>query len=113
MKAYASFADWKRDQTAANQRRITALARIVTDTAPDFEPGVKWGQGCWTLDGKPQVYIHAEPDHVQFGFFAGARLDDPEGLLRGSGKYVRHVKVTSVAKIPRKALVALLRQAMR
>ena len=111
MKAYGSFAEWKRDQSAANQRLITALARIVKDTAPEFEAGVKWGQGCWTLDGTPKVYIHAEPDHVQFGFFAGARLDDPEGLLKGSGKYVRHVKVTSVRDIPRKPLAALIRQA--
>lgn len=110
MKAYGSFAEWKRDQSAANQRLITALARIVKDTAPDFEPGVKWGQGCWTLDGTPKVYIHAEPDHVQFGFFAGARLDDPDGLLKGSGKYVRHVRVASAAQLPRKALADLVRQ---
>lgn len=80
MKAYASFAEWKRDQSTGNQKLITALAKIVKETAPDFTQTVKWGQGCWMLDGAPKVYIHAEPDHVQFGFYAGARLEDPEGL---------------------------------
>ncbi len=110
MKAYASFAEWKRDQSAANQKLITALAGIVKKTAPEFTPTVKWGQGCWTMDDAPKVYIHAEPDHVQFGFFAGATLDDPEELLAGSGKHVRHVKVFALDEIPRKALVALLGQ---
>ena len=110
MKAYASFAEWKRDQSTGNQRLITALAKIVKEAAPDFTQTVKWGQGCWVLDGAPKVYIHVEPDHVQFGFYAGARLEDPEGLLVGSGKHVRHVKVFTTKDIDREALVALLEQ---
>src|SRR5687768_17670295 len=31
--------------------------------------------------------MNSAPDHVQFGFFAGARLKDPKGLLRGEGKF--------------------------
>jgi len=46
MKAYASFAAWKRDQSAENRKLITALSRIVKESAPDFNPTVKWGQGC-------------------------------------------------------------------
>jgi hypothetical protein len=110
MKAYASFAEWKRDQSPKNQKLVTALSGIVKKTAPGFTPTVKWGQGCWTMDDAPRVYIHAEPDHVQFGFFAGSQLDDPEGLLVGSGKHVRHVKVFTTKGIPSKALVALIKQ---
>jgi hypothetical protein len=112
MKAYASFAAWKRDQSSENQKLINALSRLVKATAPDFEPTVRWGQGCWTHNGTPKVYIHAEPDHVQFGFFAGSRLKDPEALLVGSGKHVRHVKVTSTRRIPAKALGALVEQVL-
>jgi hypothetical protein len=110
MKSFASFDEWKRDQSAKNQRLIDALSGLVKKTAPEFTPTVKWGQGCWTLGDTPKVYIHAEPDHVQFGFYAGAKLKDPEGLLVGSGKHVRHVKVSTTKGIPRKALVALLEQ---
>ncbi len=112
MKAYASFAEWKRDQSARNQKLITALSKVVKETAPDFTPTVKWGQGCWTLDGTPKVYIHAEPDHVQFGFYAGAKLEDPERLLVGTGKHVRHVKVFTINDFPRAALVSLLEQVL-
>ena len=110
MKAYASFADWKRDQSAKNQRLITALSAVMKATAPELTATVKWGQGCWTLRDAPKVYIHAEPDHVQFGFFAGATLKDPDGLLVGSGKYVRHVKVFTARGVRKEALAAFVKQ---
>jgi hypothetical protein len=110
MKAFGSFDEWKHEQSAKSQRLINALSGLVKNTAPEFAPTVKWGQGCWTLSDAPKVYIHAEPDHVQFGFYAGSKLKDPEGLLVGSGKHVRHVKVFTTKRIPRKALVALLEQ---
>lgn len=110
MKAYGSFAEWKRDQSARNQRLITALAGLVKKAAPEFTPSVKWGQGCWKLGDVPKVYLHAEPDHVQFGFYAGATLNDPAGLLTGNGKHVRHVKVSTSRSIPRAALTALVAQ---
>jgi hypothetical protein len=113
MKTYASFAEWRRDQSAANRRSIDALARLVKEAAPEFTPTVKWGQGCWTLAGAPKVYIHAEPDHVQFGFYAGSTLKDPAGLLAGKAKYVRHVKVFTTSGIAREALVAFVAQVRR
>lgn len=112
MKAYASFADWKSGQTAEHQKLINSLARLVKGTSSDLTPTVKWGQGCWTLDEAPKAYIHAEPDHLQFGFYAGSTLKDPDGLLTGKGKYVRHVKVFAGKQIPRAGLVALLKQVL-
>jgi len=112
MQSYDSFAAWRRDQSASNQRLIDALADLVEGSAPEFTRTVKWGQGCWTHGDVPRVYIHAEPDHVQFGFYSGSRLSDPEGLLVGKGKHVRHVKVFTPEDMPREALFALLAQVL-
>src|SRR5580704_14844351 len=38
-------------------------------------------------------YVDAFRAHVNVGFFYGAMLEDPAGLLEGSGKRMRHVKV--------------------
>ena len=54
-------------------------------------------------DGHPTVcigdaafgYVNAFKAHVNVGFFRGAELADPEGLLEGSGKFMRHVKLSS------------------
>ena len=39
------------------------------------------------------AYVNAFTAHVNLGFFCGAALPDPEGLLEGSGKFMRHVKL--------------------
>ncbi len=40
------------------------------------------------------AYVGVYKTHVNIGFFHGAALADPAGLLQGTGKYMRHVKVT-------------------
>ena len=39
------------------------------------------------------AYVNALTAHVNVGFFRGAELADPAGLLEGSGKSMRHVKL--------------------
>ena len=39
------------------------------------------------------AYVNAFTAHVNVGFFHGSALPDPQGLLSGSGKYMRHVKL--------------------
>jgi len=40
------------------------------------------------------AYVNAFKSHVNVGFYCGAMLEDPAGLLQGSGKRMRHVKLT-------------------
>jgi len=39
------------------------------------------------------AYTNVFTAHVNVGFFRGATLPDPAGLLQGDGKYMRHVKL--------------------
>ncbi len=41
----------------------------------------------------PFGYVNSFRSHVNVGFFYGASLQDPAGLLEGSGKRMRHVKL--------------------
>jgi len=112
MKAYGSFKEWKEDQSAIHQILISKLVRLVKKAAPSLVPIVKWGQGCWTLNDSPKIYIHAEPDHLHFGFFSGSTLSDPEEQLFGNGKHVRHLKVFSAKDISSKNFVGFIKQAI-
>lgn len=58
------------------------------------------------------VVVHPERTHVNLGFSMGAELPDPEGLLEGSGKSIRHVKVANPAVLKSKPLRVLLKQAI-
>src|SRR5512132_3905738 len=50
-------------------------------------------------------YVNAFTAHVNVGFFRGAELSDPSGLLEGTGKIMRHVKLTPGCEINATALV--------
>jgi len=45
------------------------------------------------LGDVPFGYVNVFKAHVNVGFFHGAELADPERLLQGSGKFMRHVKL--------------------
>ena len=45
------------------------------------------------LGDAPFAYVHVFRAHVNVGFFHGASLRDPAGLLQGAGKFMRHVKL--------------------
>jgi hypothetical protein len=38
-------------------------------------------------------YVNVFTSHVNVGFFQGTELPDPHGLLEGTGKFMRHVKI--------------------
>jgi len=58
-------------------------------------------------------YVNAFNAHVNVGFLEGASLDDPAGLLEGSGKRMRHVKVRWGERTDEAALAALITAAYR
>lgn len=111
MKAYATFDLYLADQSPKNRTLIRALRKFVQRAAPKLAESVKWGNGCWVKGKDPVAYVYSAPAYVQFGFFRGASLDDPRGLLEGDGQYVRHIKVRTAKDIDEKAFAALLRQA--
>jgi len=59
------------------------------------------------------AYVGAFRAHVNVGFFEGNGLPDPHGLLEGTGKRMRHVKLRPGQEIDARALRALIGAAYR
>jgi hypothetical protein len=57
------------------------------------------------------AYVNVFKAHVNVGFYHGADLPDPEGLLEGTGRRMRHVKIRPGANMGDAALGALIDQA--
>jgi hypothetical protein len=53
-------------------------------------------------------YVDAFKAHVNVGFFRGAEISDPHGLLEGNGKFMRHVKLVPGHEIDAAALAELI-----
>src|SRR5436309_1280249 len=58
------------------------------------------------------AYIGVHESHLNLGFYHGASLSDPAGLLEGEGKKLRHVKVRNTAEAKHPALKSLLLDAI-
>lgn len=56
-------------------------------------------------------YVNAFKAHVNVGFFRGAELSDPNTLLEGTGKFMRHVKLRPGAHVDAAALMKLIETA--
>ena len=69
--------------------------------------------GCPTacVDDAAFAYVGVYRAHANVGFFQGADLEDPTGLLEGTGKRMRHVKVKPGVDLNASALAALIRAA--
>lgn len=111
MKAYANFDAYAADQPAANRAVIRKVRAFVKRSVPELQESVKWGNGCWLIGKEPVAYVYAAPDHTQFGFVMGSTLKDPEGLLQGEGRFVRHIKLRKPSDVDERAFAPLLKQA--
>jgi hypothetical protein len=54
------------------------------------------------------AYVNAFTTHVNVGLFCGATIPDPAGLLEGTGRFMRHVKIRPGDRVNESALRALI-----
>jgi hypothetical protein len=59
----------------------------------------------------PFAYVNVYTAHVNVGFFQGTGLADPAGLLQGSGRFMRHVKLRPETGVDSAALNGLIQAA--
>jgi hypothetical protein len=71
------------------------------------------GYATACVDDAPFAYVGVFRHHVNVGFFHGTALPDPAGLLQGTGKYMRHVKVEPGRAVDESSLEALIASAYR
>ena len=90
---------------------VQTLRRLVKKQAPHLVEVMKWGSVCWTGNGNVCL-VHVEDDHLDFGFFYGVSLSDPEGILVGKGKFLRMVKVRKASDIRPRELAGVIASAV-
>jgi uncharacterized protein YdeI (YjbR/CyaY-like superfamily) len=80
------------------------LRRIILDSGLAEE--LKWGQPCYTFQGKNIILIHGFKEYCAVLFFKGALLNDPESILIQQTANVqagRQVRFTGVKEIVKRA----------
>jgi len=97
-----------KDENPALQKVVRGLRNLVKASVPRTKISINsWG--IPTFEAKdPFCFYMVGKNHVTFGFHYGTSLEDPEGLLEGTGKNLRHVKLRSVEDLEKKGLKELV-----
>jgi hypothetical protein len=91
---------------------VCSLREIVLDAVPDAQESIKWAHPTYEKKG-PFCYIKAFPRYVNLGFWRGAALEDPAGVVLSGGERMGHVRIRSSQDISSRVLTRLLRQAVQ
>ena len=94
-------------------------ALVLEEMAPCYENiydaysavAIGYGTSDRLRDGIFHIAVYS--NHVNLGFNDGASLDDPKGILQGSGKVIRHITMKASEDLERPELRAYIRRARK
>src|SRR6266851_5451903 len=98
---------------------LQVRALVLEEMAPCYENiydaysavAIGYGTSDRLRDGIFHIAVYSK--HVNLGFNDGASLDDPKGILQGSGNLIRHIPIKTPADIKRPELRAYIRRARK
>ncbi len=100
----AAGGDWRTDV-------LVRLRQIVREEAPSASVSMRWSQPVWNSNG-PAIYLRAFRSKVNVGFWRGAEMHDPERLLAGNGRRMKHLALRAGDQFPEAVIRDFVRQAV-
>ena len=89
------------------------LRALILRALPDSKEVIKWGVPVYEDNGLV-CSVRGGKGYVALQFFeAGIELDDPQGLLEGTGQKMRHVKIRSKADLRKGVFSSWIKQAAK
>lgn len=88
---------------------VNALRKIVFQVALPAEEKIMYG-GLVFVSDRMFCGIFARKNYVTVEFDCGAKMKDPIGVLEGSGKYRRHLKLYDMKDIEKKQVLFFISQ---
>ncbi len=99
----------------AHSDELGAIAKywfdVMRDCGADVRELLHDGHPTACVADAAFAYVNSFTAHVNVGFFRGAELPDSNGLLEGTGKFMRHVKLRPEGGVDSAALLELVNTA--
>jgi hypothetical protein len=80
------------------QEIMMQLRSLVHQCIPSVKESFKWSRPVFSTE-KDFAYLKVAKSYVTLGFFRFENLNDQDGLLEGTGKDMRHIKIKHVKEI--------------
>ena len=99
----------------AQPRKLAEIARhwfdVMRQCGEDVREVLHDGHPTACIEDAAFGYVNAFKEHVNVGFFRGADIQDPNHLLQGTGRFMRHVKLRPDSDVDAAALWQLIHTA--
>lgn len=102
---------WMREHAGELGAIAQRWFEVMRDCGDDVRELLHDGHPTACVTDAAFAYVNAFKAHVNVGFFRGAGIADPDGLLEGTGKFMRHVKLRPGRDIDAGALRRLIETA--
>jgi len=102
---------WMREHSGELGALAQRWFEVMRDCGSDVQELLHDGAPTACIGDAAFAYVNAFKDHVNVGFFLGAQLVDPDGLLEGNGKFMRHVKLRPEREVDAGSLMKLIETA--
>lgn len=115
---FGTFEDLLRIAEESQRATLTRLRETILSIHPEATEVVRLGDRAATYGLGPKkmsegyVYLMPQSAWINLGFYQGAGLPDPDGLLEGTGKKLRHVKIRDAGEVDDQGIIALIRAAL-
>ncbi|MGZ3714051.1 MAG: DUF1801 domain-containing protein [Ktedonobacterales bacterium] len=95
---------------------LAEIRRMVCDSLPEATEILYHGALGYSLTVSAFdliLYVAPQNGYANLGFYHGVGVPDPLGLLEGSGKRMRHIKIKSVLAAQNPTLIPLVQEAWK
>ncbi|HSI69080.1 MAG TPA: DUF1801 domain-containing protein [Gillisia sp.] len=84
------------NETSGEQKRILERVReLIKENVPNSTEEFKWSRPVFRSE-KDFAYLKTSKKYITLGFFNYGKLRDADNRLEGTGKDMRHVKLTTL-----------------
>jgi hypothetical protein len=102
---------WMREHSGDLGAIAQRWFEVMRDCGDDVRELLHDGHPTACVSDAAFAYVNAFTAHVNVGFFLGAEIADPERLLEGTGRFMRHVKLRPGIEVDATALRKLIETA--
>ena len=99
---------WMEDRAGTLGTIARGWFDVLRDCGDDVRELLHDGHPTACVEDAAFAYVDVFKAHVNVGFFRGAELPDPHGLLEGNGRLMRHVKLRTDREVDAAALAMLI-----
>ena len=112
MTVNKGFEEWLEGVEPRLRSLASGLRRMFLEAEPELRESIKWGNPCF--EKKLRVfYLASQGDrYVTLGLWQGALLPNPDGLIEGTGKRMRHVKIRGAEELDAPGVGRIIRAAV-